>query len=227
MDDHLAPVKPPDLWSGNSAKTVHLCIDFQSTYRLNWFERPWWNPVKKNILRNISDFAALGIPTLYIAYIYHAKVLSDGVCRYADLPAAHLDQLNKKYNRFDFPLSPHDLVGFKRQSSITTATPVLDYLARKGYSTALLSGVFEKEPDAKSVEGRCVSISAKELRAEGFDVVILADATNQRGESLEERRATHAPWGVKVLESQTVLRGLRAPEPKAFRQSYTVRATAG
>ena len=206
---------------------IHLCIDFQAFYLT---ERPiyraWWPKLRANIAVLADSLDSLGIRTVYVAYDESVWPWKDGVVR-RDLLS---EDLQAKAD-IDQPMAPSSLIAFKSDFSACLGSTICDYVKREGFSTIILSGLFEG--DIKRFSDCCITVTGCDFRQEGYDVVIAAEAT-ERGipgaidvdrellhSPLDERRHFHAQWDVAVDPIADLTAKFRRPSRVPYRQRTT------
>jgi nicotinamidase-related amidase len=157
---------------------------------------PSWDYLKASIASVTRLCAAHNVPTMYVAL-----VPADGIpllCgTYRDvnkeLIEKHGWRLAAMEERFDMPVKDSDLVGIKKTISAHGSPAILNFVRQRRTSKVILTGV--QENWLTGADGFCVSETARDFAADGFDTVVVADATNAFTNcspmDMESRRIAH------------------------------------
>lgn|GEM_PF-5459771 len=199
---------------------IHFNLDFQKWYVMN---RPgykfWWGDLRLNINSAVRKFEAANIRTVFVMHggSIHLPPMSNGIGLFQDVPKETLDILAQNNLGVDFPMRPSSLVAFKNTYSAYQEHFIADYVRAGGFSTVILSGLFESA--SKKLSGDfCVSKTARAFSHAGYEVLIAAEATQcgirdcgNQYSPLKERNKIHARIGVKVMPVDDIVKHLSVP----------------
>ncbi len=106
-------------------------------------------------------------------------------------------------------LPPDAVVATKTDYSAGQSRPICEYVATVAPRRIILTGAWEATHDDHY--GCCVTATAVDFRRAGYEVSIVAEATNvkyERPSDLIRRRLVHRPHDVKVEPLAAILRAL-------------------
>jgi nicotinamidase-related amidase len=209
---------------------LHLCVDMQERYKNTAFTKSDWMDLEEKTLSLIDNLKSRDIPTVYVHYSKKFTPFKKGVGYLRDTPPATKAVLinsgiTHALNNA-LPLTPVSLVAYKNDYSVYKEFSIARWIEKQGFTKIILSGIFEKHGKNTFLEKLsgifrrscayecCVSITARDFRRAGYDVVIAAEATQCGIEGrkdflpLEERRKNHRKLGVKVLPMRELLSDL-------------------
>lgn len=189
---------------------LHLCIDMQ-VWELEKFSAPRRQQFHAAVTETARQFQAYGTPTLYVAYTDPLEGERDPVGNllgdFRQIQQALLKRDNRA--RLAIALPPDAVAATKTDYSAGQSRPIRDFVAMLAPRQIILTGAWEATHDDDY--GCCVTQTAIDFRRAGYEVSIVAEATNvkyERPSDLVKRRLVHRPHGVRVDPLAAILQAL-------------------
>ncbi len=189
---------------------LHLCIDMQ-VWELQKFMPGHARSLRSAVAGATQRLEANGVQTLYIAFTDALDAAQDPVgnilSSFQSVQRALLSRGDGA--QIDLQPPPNALAATKTDFSAAKAKPIADYVAARGTKRIFLSGAWEATN--KDFTTCCLTETAIDFRRAGYDVCIIAEATNaalKPSITLADRQRLHRPHGVKVESLAAIMKSL-------------------
>lgn len=195
---------------------IFFNVDMQRCYEPYFWPNKGWAFLQANTSLLVDRFAAHNVPTVHVGYADDFLPFDNGVGLYKETPEENRkymqDELGAQFTR---PMKPNDYVAYKNVRSLGKEEAILNYISERDISTIYLSGIAEMASLA-NFRNCCVSLSADDLTGLGYDVVIVAEATNLGLKStmnylpLKTRKRLHKMTGADVMRMRDIFPELKS-----------------
>lgn len=189
---------------------LHLCIDMQ-VWEMKKFTPDDADSLRSAVTETAQRLETKSVQTLYVAFTDAFDVKCDPVGNVLGSFRMVQRALLKrgKDALIDLFPPPNAIAATKMDYSAATARPIADYVTAMKPKHIILSGAWEATD--QYYDTCCLTKTAVDFRKAGYEVSIVAEATNaayKSSVSLADRQRLHRPHGVQVEPLAAIMKSL-------------------